>query len=151
MTRARRAGLSGQAADIAGGDQTSDSVMRTTRQLARVTIRTGQIESSKNFHDLLGKLQGSLPGSRRVSNAQNTPGRDTTRWIPVATDDRKRRTHDRHRSVFVAVSGQTSGRLRSVSHGRRHSSPMMLPDGTVRSQSRPARRRSHPLRRQHLS
>jgi hypothetical protein len=54
--------LGGQAAGIASGDQTRHRVMRTTRQLARVTIRTGQIESSKNFHDLLGKLQGFPPG-----------------------------------------------------------------------------------------
>jgi hypothetical protein len=41
----------------------------------------------------------------------------------VATDNGRRRTRDRHRSVPVTVTGQLFGHLRSASHGRRHSRP----------------------------
>ncbi len=54
--------LGGQEPGVAGDDQTGHGVMRAARQLASVTIRAGQIESSKNLHDLLGKLQGVPPG-----------------------------------------------------------------------------------------
>ena len=42
--------------------------------------------------------------------------------MPRRQRQRERRTRDRHRSVFVTVTGQLFGRLRSASHGRRHQS-----------------------------
>ena len=69
--------LVAEQAGFPAGDVVAHGVVRAAGQLAGISKTARQIKGSKNFHDLLGKLQGFPPRGRwSLEHAQQTPGGD---------------------------------------------------------------------------